>query len=146
MSAWLDDQDGRSFVTTIQDKESEHTKSEVKRAKEAWKLICNSGYSSEHDALGLVSDGNILGVPITAQDVRRAFEIYGKPAAHVSGRRTAHKPTKEERDVTLCANKDAPQSMFGDIMHMRGKQYFICLTLPLGLATVVPSKVYSLIA
>jgi len=83
-----------------------------------------------------VNDGNIVGIPVTAQDVRRAFDIYGKPVAHVRGRRTAHKATKEVRDIKLRDSQHVPQSMYGDIMHMRGKQYLMCLSVPLGLSTV----------
>ena len=100
MSDWLS-QGASAHVTTVAENESKFTKIEIKRARDAWKLICNSGFSSEYDALGLVNDGNIVGVPVTAQDVRRAFQIYGKPVAYVRGRRITHKTRKKVRGVKL---------------------------------------------
>ena len=40
MSDWLN-KGGCAHVTTVADNESNYTKTEVKRARDAWKLICN---------------------------------------------------------------------------------------------------------
>jgi len=135
MRDWI--QDGQAFVSTIADNESRFTKSEVLRARQARELVVNSGFSSEHEALKLANDGNVSGVPVTMQDIRRSFEIYGKPAAYVRGRKTSKRVSRQPVDVNLKSPQHEPQTMYGDIMYAADEMFVVCLTMPLGLFTTV---------
>lgn len=45
-----------------------------------------------------MSDGNIANVPLQAQDIHRAFDIYGKPREAVKGKATQQKIHRGEVD------------------------------------------------
>ncbi len=61
-----------------------YTKAEEERAKRAYELVRNSGYPSYQEAIHLVEDGNIAQLPeLTAEDVRRAYDLYGNPLEYV---------------------------------------------------------------
>ena len=101
-------------------------------------LVANAGFSSEREALGLVHDGNLTGVPVTAPDVKRSFEIYGKSVGGVRGRRTAHKASARPIDQDLKSAYGEMQVMTGDVVYFNHKPYVMCLSKPLGLLTATP--------
>jgi hypothetical protein len=137
MRAWeCSEQEHMALVTSVEDNESRFTKSEVKKARMARELVVNAGFSSEQEALGLVNDGNITGVPITGKDVKRSFEIYGKTVHGVRGRRTAHKAPMVSMDRDLKSPHGEMQEMYGDVVYIRHKPFMMCVTKPLGLVTV----------
>ena len=125
----------RALVSTVSDNESRYTAKEVKRAREVREMVSNAGFSSEREALGLVNDGNLAGVPVTARDVKRSFDIHGKSTPGVRGRRTAHKAPLQRVDPDLKARYGEPQEMYGDVVYFRAKPYVMCLSEPLGLLT-----------
>jgi hypothetical protein len=114
MRAWASDYDeSTAMVTTATDNEARYTAKEVKRAKEAREMIQNAGFSSEAEALGLVNDGNLTGVQLTARDIKRSFDIYGKTVSGVRGRRTAHKAITQRVDRDLKSDYGEMQTMHG---------------------------------
>ena len=127
-----------AMVTTAQDNEAGFTRAEVKRARQARELVKNAGYSSENEALSLVSDGNFTGVPITARDVKMAFQIYGKSVYGTRGRRTAQKVKTQSADEDVKTEHGELQTMYGDVAYIRQKPYMFCVSKPLGLITVTP--------
>ena len=90
--------------------------------------------------MGIVNDGNITGVPVTARDVKRSFDIYGKTVGGVRGRRTAHKVTAQRVDHDLKSPRGELQTMYADVAYFRTKPYVMCLSEPLGLITAVRVK------
>jgi hypothetical protein len=69
--------EGRTY-STVQENESVHTKEEVRRAKQAYELVKNSGYPSPSEMLHLLQDGNVRGLPtLGSADIERAYKIYG---------------------------------------------------------------------
>jgi hypothetical protein len=55
-----------------------YTKEELHRAKEVYELIRNSGYPSPNEAMHLLTDGNVQGMPVlTVADLQRAYKVYG---------------------------------------------------------------------
>jgi hypothetical protein len=128
-----------ALVSTAAENESKYTAREVQKARLARDMVVNAGFSSEKEALGLVNDGNLTGVPITARDVKRSFEIYGKTTSGVRGRRTAHKARMTPVDPDLKSDYGEFQTMYGDVVYFRDKKPFMmCLTKPLHLITVTP--------
>ena len=129
---------GRVNITTTRMKEQEYTKSEVVRARRALELVRNAGFDSEQGAMNLVSDGNVTDVPLTAQDVRRAFDIYGKPYEAVRGKTTKRKSGRQYVDVGIKADQPKPQRLYTDIFSVRKQPFLITLSEPLGLTLVSP--------
>jgi hypothetical protein len=134
MSEWLQS-DTMANVTTIQGNESKYTVGEVKRARTAQQMIINSGYPSEKEAVHLVNDGNVRNVPVTAQDVRRAFDIYGRSAQAVRGKATKKKVSRASVDESMRDGRKS-QIMYTDIMNVRKQPYMLSLVEPLELILV----------
>ena len=81
----------RAYVTT-QETEFVYMKREIARAKKAYKLVSVSGYPSIAELVSLVEDGNIQSMPgITRADIKRVYELYGKPVAYFRGKMTEKK-------------------------------------------------------
>jgi hypothetical protein len=63
-----------------------YTKEELRRAREVYELVENSGYPSPNEALHLLTDGNIRGLPaLIAADLERAFKVYRMHPEYVRG-------------------------------------------------------------
>lgn len=58
----------RSIHTTVVENEGLYTKVEIQRAKEAYDLSKNAGYPSQTEAIHLLQDGNIYGLPLPTKD------------------------------------------------------------------------------
>jgi hypothetical protein len=139
MREWLSGGPEGLIFTTVRENEARFSKKQVEKARQAQELIMNSGYSSLHDAKALVNDGNITGVNITSKDLEIAHEIYGDVRPYVAGRRSRHKPIHHPVDPELKSNYKLV-TMHGDVMYYRDKRFFVCLSMPLGLVTIVPIK------
>jgi hypothetical protein len=113
MSAWI--QQAKSVNATAQIG-IPYTKREVERAERAMDFVRQAGYPSEKEAIHLANDGNILGLDLTGDDIRRGFEIFGRPAAAIRGKATKKKAKRRKPDSTLQEAK-SNQVMYADIMH-----------------------------
>ncbi len=49
-------------------------------------FVKSAGFVSEQEALGMARDGNIVGLSVTADDIRLAYRIYGPSPEFVKGR------------------------------------------------------------
>jgi len=78
-------------LMTADEREHLYTKKEVKRALEAKEFIKNAGYPSLKEAVHLAQDGNIIGMPQTATDITRYYDIYGPPVEAIRGMTTNKK-------------------------------------------------------
>ena len=135
MSDWLVDQ--WTMVNTSAENEKYYTKKEVARARKAQELVANAGFLSEKEAVDLVQDGNITGVPVTAKDVRRAFDIYGKPIEFVRGRMTKKKHSREEIDEAIRQpGRREHCDLYSDVMYVRRKGVLVSMAAPIGLVMV----------
>ena len=134
MSDWVT-KTSNSVKATVAENEGLYNKKEVDKAKEAKEFIKNAGYPSEREAAHLMSDGNITNVPLQAQDVHRAFDIYGKPREAVKGKATQQKIHRGEVDDSIREQR-TDQTLYGDIMKVRGQPYLITLAEPLELIIV----------
>jgi len=123
-------------VTTVAEREAQYSKVEVARAREARDLIRNSGFDSERDAVQLVSDGNVTGVRLTPSDIRRAFDIYGRPFEAVRGKQTNKKVSRQYADPELKAEQQKEQRLYTDIFSVRQQSFMLTLAEPLGLTIV----------
>jgi hypothetical protein len=78
---------GLFIYTTVRENEQVYTREEVRRAKLAYKLVCNSGYPSANEVAHLIHDGNVRGIlsALSKADVERAYRIYGVHPEYVRG-------------------------------------------------------------
>ena len=95
-------------------------------------------------AIALANDGNIMGIPITANDIRRAYDIYGKPVAAVRGMSTKKKVSSAAPDDTLKSDQSGArggegqqQWLYTDIFYVRQLPFLVSLVSPLDLIVVV---------
>jgi hypothetical protein len=81
--------DEKVVWATVRENEALYTKDEVRRAKEAYAFLKNSGYASESEAAHLLTDGNVRGIPMLMRsDIERAYKIYGQYPEYVQGKLT----------------------------------------------------------
>ena len=95
------------------------------------------GYPSKAAAVASVRDGNMTNTPVTAEEIRRAFDIYGPLCYAVKGKTTKQIMTRSEFDNSLKGNTPK-QKIYFDIMHVRRQAFLMSLVMPLGFATVTP--------
>jgi len=77
---------------TVQENALVYTKEELRRMKEVYELIRNSGYPSPNEAMHLLTDGNVRGMPaLTVADLQRAYKVYGIHPEYVRGQLTKRK-------------------------------------------------------
>ena len=96
----------------------------INTAKE---FVKNAGFVSEQEALGMASDGNIIGLPVTADDIKLAFRIYGPPPEFIKGRTVYRHTAMDLSTPADVQGKD--QILLADVVHVMGKSFL------LGLAT-----------
>jgi hypothetical protein len=120
-----------------------YTREEVRRAKVAYDLIRNSGYPSPIEAVHLIHDGNIRGLPValTRADIERAYKIYGVHPEYVRSQMTNQKVGHAQVDLGLHST-DKRLRVYTDVMHIDGQMFVISVTdqLNLTLQTKVQSE------
>ena len=99
---------------------SVYTKAKEARAKQAYE-IRTSGFPSANEAIHLIQDRNITGMPaITIEDLRRAYKIYGTPPEFVRGRMTKKKVSRAVIDNAIVM-EEKRQASSSDVMHIDGQ-------------------------
>jgi hypothetical protein len=132
--------DLRNVNATVKENESIYTRSEIKKAKEAYEFLECSGYPSPNDAMHLFQDGNIFGLPeLTREDLLRAYEIYGIPVAYVHGKLTKQSIARAVTDPTVVM-REKTQELHTDVMHIDGQKFLISHVEPLQLTLQTPLK------
>jgi Arginine methyltransferase-interacting protein, contains RING Zn-finger len=120
-------------MMTVAEKEHMYTKKEVEGAKKAGEFIRNAGYPSKGEAVNLVRDGNIENVPVSVQDIRTFYDIYGEPVEAVRGKMTKKKrAAREEMDPSVREERRI-QVMTSDVMHINGENFLVSVASPLEL-------------
>jgi len=125
---------GKSHTyATVHENALVYTKEELRRAKEDYEQVRNSGYPSPNEALHLFTDGNIRGLPaLTATDLECAFKVYGIHPEYVRGQLTKKKVSRVQVDLRLRST-DKNQCMYADVMHLEGNMFLVTVADPLNL-------------
>jgi len=97
--------------------------SKLKSINTARDFVKNAGFVSEREALGLAMDGNIVGLPVTADDIRLAYRIYGPPPEFIKGR-MVYKHTGMDLSVQPTDATNKNQILLADVVHVMGKVFF----------------------
>jgi hypothetical protein len=110
-----------------------YTKAKELRAERAYDLLRTSGYPSMSEAVHLVEDGNIRGMPIlTKEDIRRVYKIYGSPPEYEYGKMMKKKVSQAIMDENLMLDKKR-QVLYSDVMHIDSNKFLIPVCKPLQL-------------
>jgi hypothetical protein len=118
---------------TVTENESLYTRSDIKKAKEAYEFLKCSGYPSPDEAIHLFQDGNIFGLPdLPREDLIRAYDIYGIPVAYVRGKLTKKAISRAVIDPSTIM-RDKTQTLHTDVMHLDGHKFLVTLVEPLQL-------------
>ena len=99
------------------------SKSQLKSIETAREFARNAGFVSELEAIGLVKDGNIVGLSVTADDIKLAYQIYG-PAPEVVKGRTVYKHPGMELWLERACPVSKNQILLVDVIHVLGKKIF----------------------
>ncbi len=125
---------GLYVCATVRENEMLYTRDEVRRAKIAYDLICNSGYPPPTEAVHLIHDGNVRGIPaaLTRADIEQVYKIYGVHPEYVCGQMTSQKVSRAQVDLGLHST-DKRLRIYTDVMHIDGQMFVISVTDPLNL-------------
>ena len=66
----------KESLSTIKEREHMYTRQEKRRASVAAEFIRANGYPTESEAISMLRDGNIEGIPHTVSDVKAFYDIY----------------------------------------------------------------------
>jgi hypothetical protein len=117
----------------VQENALVYTKEELRRAKEVYELIRNSGYPSPNEAMHLLTDGNVRGMPVlTVADLQRAYKVYSLHPEYVRGQLTKNKVSRSQVDLGLRST-DKNLRLYTDVMHLEGNMFLVTVADPLNL-------------
>lgn len=83
-------------VDTVRANEEQYSKQDIQRAKAAQDLYIMLGRLSLDDFSRIISQGSLLGCPVTQKDIKRWLDIYGKDVGTLKGRTTRKQPEPVE--------------------------------------------------
>lgn len=129
----LADQMDHFALVTVTANESQYTSREVKKAKEARRLLENSAYQSPAVLQDMLSHGSIRNAEITPSDMRNAHAIYGVPIPALKGKTRKRKP-KIDANAGRQLRRDVRMDM--DIAYIMGEKFLVSITTPIHVGMV----------
>jgi hypothetical protein len=114
-----------------------YTKAEMARVHAVRDLIRNTEYPSYQEVVNLLQDGNFSHLPnLTAKDVRRSYDLFGKSMAFVRGRMTKQVVKRAVVDDDLNS-EEKNLILPSDVMHIDRNMFLVTVCDPLQLALQV---------
>ena len=136
MSDWIDYsvsiEKDYAFMT-IQEREHLLTRKEKERALKAKEFVRVAGYPSEREAVSMIRDGNIDGMPHEVSDVKDYFDVYDVPIASVRGKWTHKKAAARLTADDGIREQRKEQKFTSDVLHINGESFLISVSSPLEL-------------
>jgi hypothetical protein len=115
-----------------------YTKGEMHCTAQAYDFLKMSGYPSVQEAIHPVQDGHIANMPmLTAEDVRKAFSLFGEPVGRVRGKMTMRKIGRVVYDNDLVLD-EKKQVLYTDVMRLDGHHFLVTVYEPLQLMLQCP--------
>jgi hypothetical protein len=133
-------QDAAAMVTTISQNETSLTKRELRGVEAARELIRTAGYPTPKEAIHLVEDGNVMGLNVTAMDVRKAFEVdsvHGSTPAMSKGKGVNRRVHRLQTDDDLKMGV-VKQQLYSDVMHCDDRKFLVSVAEPLHVTMSTP--------
>jgi len=114
-----------------------YTKAEMARAHAVRDLVRNTGYPSYQEVVNLIQDGNFSHLPnLTAKDVQRAYDFFGKSAAFIRGRMTKQVVKRAVVDDDLVL-EEKNLVLHSDVIHVDRNMFLVTVCNPLQLTVQV---------
>ena len=89
----INDEHGRfNFINTVEGNKEGFTQWQIERVNQALALYCIIGGPAERKFYTNLSGNHIMNCPITVEDARRAFHIYGPDVATQQGKMVRRSP------------------------------------------------------
>jgi len=125
--------EGAVANATVHKNERLYTKEEIHRAMVAHEFLKCSGYPSIGEAMHLITDGNVQGMPMLIKDdLERAYEVYGEHLEYVRGKMTKRMGGRMKVDISRRSVDNAIQ-LSTNVMHIGRDMFLISVTEPLNL-------------
>jgi hypothetical protein len=127
----------RRVCATVQEIESIYTHTYICRAQEAYEFLKCSGYPSPNEAIHLFQDSNIyFGLPqLTAEDIFRAYDVYGLPLPYYVRGKLTQKSIPHAIIHFTVIMREKVQVLHTDVMHIDVNKFLITVVEPLQLTT-----------
>jgi hypothetical protein len=122
------------LIATVRSNEYMYTQREVKAAKQAKEIIQRLGYPSARSAIEMINNGSLINCPVTAQDMLRAYKIYGPDLASLRGK-TTFTPSVPHVERQLTRVIIAEQVLHTDIMFVNQHAFLVSVSEPLQMLT-----------
>lgn len=124
-------------IATIRHNQTKYTKKQNRDAERCRDFVASIGYPPLATAVQQVRA--MRNCPISEQDIRRSYEIYGVPVQHVKGSTKKKNGTHVEIDPAVN-QVQADQSMELDLMFFGGNIFLVCILTPLEFSFCAPLK------
>jgi hypothetical protein len=121
-----------AMVTTVAERESQHTKREVARAQEAKTMRRRLFYPSDGALVRTLHKGVMTNCDVTGRDVSVSVNIYGQDAAVIKGK-TKDRGTVGDRIMHVPVMDRKEQRTYMDVFHWRGESFVLFIVKPLRL-------------
>ena len=87
-----DEHGGFNFINTVEGNKEGFTQRQIERGKQALALYQIIGRPAERRYYTILAENHIMNCPITVEDARRAFHIYGPDVATLQGKMVRRSP------------------------------------------------------
>ena len=116
-------------VNTVTENKAKYSKRDIAQADLALQLIERLAFPSDRSAVNIINSSTIMNLPVSAEDVKRAFQIYGKNIASIRGKNTtrASRPIPVERSLFQA---DTAVEVFADIFFVDSEAYLAAIIKP----------------
>ena len=128
---------GEGGIPTVSGNKDKYTVRENKGAVKARQYMATMGYPPINVALQQAK--SMINCPVTDNDIRRAFDIYGPSLAAIRGSTKQTRTAAAEIEIGTSIVQQE-QSCEVDLMFVRGNTFIVCILSPLEFSIVVPVK------
>ena len=105
-----------ALITTVSGNMGRYSKAENKQAAAARELQRRMDYVSDGMVHKMLSAGKFIDTEVTARDVERSVDIYGKSVGSLKGMTTDRKPVAVDTEPLRMSNTRKTQDLYVDLM------------------------------
>ena len=124
-------------IRTVRSNAAVYTKREVEDAEKAARFLDCMGHPTQAAAITMVK--NMKHAPVTTEDIKRAFHIYGESLQSIQGRTTRSKTQPSEVPLRQIVVQEQQKAEV-DIMYVHKRPFLTAILSPLEHSFVVPLK------
>ena len=130
-----------SAISTVEANKKLYSKRQVRNADKVKPLLAMLSYPSKKDLITMIRNRVISNCPLTENDVRRYFEIYGNNEGSIKGKATRKRPehVTTESLVTIpeeILREHRTLTLYADLFFISGMPYFTTISEGIMFTTV----------